>query len=106
MALKREDGEQPRERNRAWLTQTELLRVRREIGGRIASERSRAGLTQTELGERVGLGQRQVSSIELGVRAASAERLVLVARALGCAASYLLEGGDPSPRHGGEAGGG
>ncbi len=91
MALRRED---------------ELLRLRRQIGARIARERTRAGLTQTALGRRVGLGQRQVSSIELGVRAASAERLVLIARALGCAASYLLEGGEAPRRNGGEPGGG
>ena len=57
---------------------------------RVISARKAAGLSQQELAERAGLSQRLVSHIETGAREGSLNSYTQLAKALGCAVSYLV----------------
>lgn len=52
------------------------------VGRRIAEFREARGWNQTELGRRYGIGQKRVSDLERGVKAAQIDTLDKVARAL------------------------
>ena len=57
---------------------------------RLISARKAAGMSQQELAERAGLSQRLVSHIETGAREGSLNSYSKLAKALGCAVSYLV----------------
>jgi transcriptional regulator with XRE-family HTH domain len=57
---------------------------------RLISARKAAGLSQQELAQRAGLSQRLVSHIETGAREGSLNSFTQLAKALGCAVSYLV----------------
>ncbi len=57
---------------------------------RVITARKAAGLSQQELAERAGLSQRLVSHIETGAREGSLNSYTQLAKALGCAVSYLV----------------
>ena len=57
---------------------------------RLISARKAAGLSQQQLAQRAGLSQRLVSHIETGAREGSLNSYTQLAKALGCAVSYLV----------------
>ncbi|MDQ1035039.1 transcriptional regulator with XRE-family HTH domain [Streptomyces sp. V3I8] len=56
----------------------------RAVGRQIKTARERAGLSQKELGQRVGYGEEQISSVERGRRTPQPEFLTAVDDLLGC----------------------
>jgi transcriptional regulator with XRE-family HTH domain len=56
--------------------------IAKAVGRRVAELRSKAGLNQAALGEKLGLGQVQVSRYETGKVSVSIERLAQIARVL------------------------
>lgn len=64
----------------------------REMGQRIEKCRNALGLSQEELADRANITQQTISTAERGTRGLRPENLVLVSRALGVSADYLLTG--------------
>lgn len=60
------------------------------IGSRIASMRGFRQMTQDQLGGMVGVTNTTLSGWEHGYRAPNAQKLILLSKALGCSADYLL----------------
>ena len=63
-----------------------------EMGQRIIELRRIRKYTQMDLAENAHLSQQTISAAERGVKALRPENLVLVSRALGVSADYLLTG--------------
>ncbi|MFE6063706.1 helix-turn-helix domain-containing protein [Streptomyces sp. NPDC056431] len=68
----------------------EVADLFRAIGRMIKAARERAGMSQRELGQRVGYGEEQISSIERGRRTPQPEFLVAVDELLGCGGLLAL----------------
>ena len=64
--------------------------LRQIVGERIMVLRHRKGLTQPELAHRSKMGITTLSRIEKAHNSPSIEKLVALARELGCSADYLL----------------
>jgi transcriptional regulator with XRE-family HTH domain len=60
------------------------------IGDRIKRARMVLGLTQTELGEKLGLGLRQIQKIEKGEAGVTVDRIEEVAKTLNVPVSYFF----------------
>lgn len=67
---------------------------------RLTGARRNAGLTQKELGDRAGLSQRLVSSIETGIQGGSVNTLTKLAKVLGVSLTYLTAEMPPAPEEG------
>lgn len=63
----------------------------RHVGGRIWKRRRELGLSRRELGERVGVGLKQVNKYETGANRVSAGRLFDIAQVLSVAPSWFFE---------------
>ena len=57
----------------------------------IAARRASAGLTQKQLAEKIGVDQSAVAQWETGICGPRKDRMKLVADALGCSVSELLD---------------
>jgi len=64
------------------------------FGSTVRRRRQSLGLSQEELADRAGLHRTYVSLIERGLRGATVETVMRLARALGTSGSRLLEGVD------------
>lgn len=70
------------------------------FGQRIFVLRKNRNETQAFLGELLGIGKNQVSEIERGNAATSAERIALICQHYGVSADYLLGlTDDPMPKY-------
>ena len=65
---------------------------RQEVGSRIKATRQAQGLTLQKLAEESGISPGYLSEVERGLSAISGEKTVAVARVLGVASGYVLEG--------------
>ncbi|KKN69175.1 hypothetical protein LCGC14_0443510 [marine sediment metagenome] len=73
------------------MTSSELERLTTvEIGGRIRRWRERRGMTQTTLGEKIGVSQVQVSSLERAYRDLRVTTALEIAAALGVTLQTLV----------------
>lgn len=63
----------------------------RHVGGRIWQRRRELGLSRRELGERIGVGLKQVNKYETGANRVSAGRLFEIARVLRVGPSWFFE---------------
>lgn len=61
------------------------------IGERIKTEREKRGMSQRALSKSSGISQPTISAIESSTKSPSTETIRLIANALGCPLSYLLE---------------
>jgi transcriptional regulator with XRE-family HTH domain len=68
------------------------------IGERIKILRKEKNWNQTELGEKIGLGDKAVSSIEKGRNAPSAELIIKLSEIFEVSTDYLLKGVEPERR--------
>jgi transcriptional regulator with XRE-family HTH domain len=66
--------------------------VDRHVGVRIGQRRRELGLSRRALGERVGIGIKQVNKYETAANRVSASRLFAIATALGVTPAYFFEG--------------
>jgi len=66
------------------------------VGGRIWRRRREMGLSRRELGERIGIGLKQVNKYETGANRVSAGRLFEISRVLGVPAAYFFDDYDAS----------
>ena len=64
--------------------------TRQQIGNRILLRRRALGLSQQALAERCGFPYQVISGLERGKQSIYAERLAVIAEALGVSADYLL----------------
>lgn len=62
------------------------------VGGRIKAKRLETGLTQGQSADKLYVKFSMISSYECSGSGIGIENLKLIANALGCSASYLLEG--------------
>lgn len=62
------------------------------VGARIEALKAKAGLTTPQLAEKIGRSESQVFRYQSGDSRCDAETLMLLAKALGCAPSALLDG--------------
>lgn len=62
------------------------------LGERIKQQRKIKGATQEKFAEHLNVSVGYVSQIERGISKVSLERLVDIARYLGCSTAFLLEG--------------
>ena len=62
-----------------------------ELGRRLRDVRRHRGLTQAELGQRCGLGNRQIGKYERGQSATTVATLARLAAGLHCAVTVLLK---------------
>ena len=69
-----------------------------KMGNRIAQRRKELHLTQEKLSERIGLSSQEISSIELGKKAARPENLAKICSALDVSADYILYGKISEPQ--------
>ena len=61
-----------------------------DVGNRIKEERTRQGYSQNALAKRAGIAQATLNAIEASTKNPSVETVIMLARALGVKASYLL----------------
>jgi len=66
--------------------------IDRHVGFRIGRRRKEVGLSRRALGERVGIGLKQINKYETAANRVSAGRLFDIASALGVPPTYFFEG--------------